>query len=442
MMLKDRINRLLAACACFFLVGVAHANSLRSIDNGPNQYERAILTSFPIGFGAGEFTFEIAVKLDNRAQYPIGLCGTGGNVRLNWCSENHPRYGFNCWWCNGNFLIDGVNFAGIQNASFSLQMYDGGRVRWLIGDGDPAAPRFDEFWSVGNAPNANNPRLLDGNWHLISVVRRFAGASGADLEMWIDGVLIDSVRSGVRTNLATTWEGYADGFAQGGIYGGWFFFAEKQAVNVPDFAFEDYKGQIDEVRFWNRAKTASELSSQWRNPVAVGAAGLSGYYDFSNATATQVCDRVTTTNCMRLANPNPANTSFISTESASFGTVVNPPTGTGTLDIDGSGAPTQYDANTDGVLLLRYLRGTRGAALIANARGATATRDAAQIEAHIAAMGTTLDVDANGSVQANFDGVLISRYLRGLRGAALVSGTRVPAASAPAVESRIRALMP
>ena len=51
------------------------------------------------------------------------------------------------------------------------------------------------------------------------------------------------------------------------------------------------------------------------------------------------------------------------------------------LDIDGNG---QVDALTDGVLTLRYLLGLRGAALIAGALGACASRDAAAIEAYLA----------------------------------------------------------
>jgi hypothetical protein len=437
-MLKRCFVFLVAAIAVWGWVTKSSANSLRSIDNPANQYERAILTSFPTGFGSGEFTFEIWVKLDNRAAYETGLCGAGGNPRLNWCSENAQRYAYNCWWCNGNFLIDGVNFDGVTKGTFALQMYDGGRVRWLIGDDNPNAPRFDDFWSVGNSPTATNPSLLDGQWHSIAVVRRFVATSASDLELWIDGVLIDTVRSNARANLATYWEGYADGFLQGNLYSGWFFLAEKQAVNVANFVLEDYKGLIDEVRFWNRAKTASELSTQWRDSVSVGATGLSGYYDFSDATLTQTCDRVAPTKCMRLTNPNTSNTSFVSSESAPVGTTA----AAGPLDIDASATTTRYDAATDALLLIRYLLGMRDAALVGGALGSTATRNAAQIQAHIAAQGLAFDVDNDGVVRAHTDGILIARYLRNLRGASLVTGTSTPASNADAIELRIQALMP
>lgn len=317
--LRSSWSCVLLALLALSFVTTAHANSLRSIDNGPNQYEHAILTRFPAGFGTGEFTFEVWVKLDNRSSYPVGLCGAGGSPRLNWCSENTARHASNCWWCNGNFLIDGVNFGGITKGTFALQLYGGGRLRWLFGD-DGAAPQFDQFWSIGNGPNSANPTLLDGQWHAVSVVRRFAASSAADLELWIDGVLIDTVRSNVRTDVGAFWAAEELSALQGNKYAGWFFMSEKQAVNIRDFVLEDYKGLIDEMRFWNRAKTATELSQSWRNAVAVGAPGLSGYYDFANASSSSVCDRVATTKCMPLVNPNPSNTAFVNSESAPVGT--------------------------------------------------------------------------------------------------------------------------
>ena len=54
------------------------------------------------------------------------------------------------------------------------------------------------------------------------------------------------------------------------------------------------------------------------------------------------------------------------------------------LDVDGNGA---VDAATDGVLLLRYLLGLRGDALTANAVGAAARRTLANdIETYLSAL--------------------------------------------------------
>jgi alpha-tubulin suppressor-like RCC1 family protein len=82
------------------------------------------------------------------------------------------------------------------------------------------------------------------------------------------------------------------------------------------------------------------------------------------------------------------------------------------LNIDNSSPTTTYDAATDGVLLMRYLLGYRGAALIANALGTgVSLRDATQIETHIATSLALLDVDGDGETLAVTDGVMILRRL-------------------------------
>jgi len=97
----------------------------------------------------------------------------------------------------------------------------------------------------------------------------------------------------------------------------------------------------------------------------------------------------------------------------------DPPPG-GAADIDGDG---RYDALTDGLLLLRHLFGLSGPALTAGALGANALRTVpADVAAYIAGQGPAFDVDADGSVDALTDGLLVIRYLFGLRGAALTQG--------------------
>lgn len=58
-----------------------------------------------------------------------------------------------------------------------------------------------------------------------------------------------------------------------------------------------------------------------------------------------------------------------------------PPSTLAVLDIDGDG---RVEATTDGLLLLRYLLGLRGSALAAGALGLCASRDAAAIESYLA----------------------------------------------------------
>jgi hypothetical protein len=98
------------------------------------------------------------------------------------------------------------------------------------------------------------------------------------------------------------------------------------------------------------------------------------------------------------------------------------------LDIDGN---HQVSALTDGVLLVRYLFGVRGAALTQGALGANATRtNATDIVTYLDQAKTTmLDVDGNGTASALTDGVLLVRYLFGVRGNALIQGALAPDAN-------------
>ncbi len=117
---------------------------------------------------------------------------------------------------------------------------------------------------------------------------------------------------------------------------------------------------------------------------------------------------------------------------------------TPTLNIDGSWPGTQYDAATDGVLLMRYLLGLRGSALTnGGALGATAQRNATQIEQFIAGSLTSFDVDSDGLTLATTDGVMILRRLLGITNAAAIThGAKNSARPDADVKAAIEALMP
>jgi Putative Ig domain len=101
------------------------------------------------------------------------------------------------------------------------------------------------------------------------------------------------------------------------------------------------------------------------------------------------------------------------------------------LNIDNSAPDTIYDAATDGVLLLRYLFGVRGAALIANARGVgPALRDAGQVETFIASNLSSFDVDGDGQVLPMTDGLMIVRRLLNPKAANLLSAAEISAMTA------------
>lgn len=75
-------------------------------------------------------------------------------------------------------------------------------------------------------------------------------------------------------------------------------------------------------------------------------------------------------------------------------------------------------ALVDGIIMARYLAGKHGAELTNNLT--TATIDFAQLETKLDLMKPTLDLDGDGLLEANKDGVLMIRYLAGLTEAALI----------------------
>jgi pathogenesis-related protein 1 len=101
----------------------------------------------------------------------------------------------------------------------------------------------------------------------------------------------------------------------------------------------------------------------------------------------------------------------------------------GTLDVDGNGV---YDARTDGLLIVRYLFGLTGEALTGGALGPNPTRSTpAAVTTYLQTVRPLLDVDGNspGNPDAMTDGLLIMRYLFGLRGSTLTNRAIGPAAT-------------
>jgi Divergent InlB B-repeat domain len=84
------------------------------------------------------------------------------------------------------------------------------------------------------------------------------------------------------------------------------------------------------------------------------------------------------------------------------------------LNIDNSGEAdaSKYGAATDGVLLIRYLLGFRGVALVNGALGSgPALRNSTQIEQHIQSNLSFFDVDGDGLVLVHSDALMILRRL-------------------------------
>lgn len=266
-------------------------------DPGSSNYDYADQTNIPLGFGEGEFTLELWIRPND--SFPIGTIVDGGvSQTQNWAIEDVEPYSRYNWWWTGNFLLDGHNNSSNEEGTFSLQFYGGGRVRWLFGDGSFSIPSGG-VWSIGAYPASNSPSLLDGGWHQLTLVRRWQGQSDAQLELWVDGEIAGTETSDVRTDMRqwwTSWPGFPSNEE------GWFWGTEKQAAIGRLDQYEDYKGLIDELRFWSRAKSPAEISAGFSNALTGNEQGLVGRYSFDEAQGIDVCDAIDPMRCMVLRN--------------------------------------------------------------------------------------------------------------------------------------------
>ncbi|MDB2650328.1 hypothetical protein N9Y19_05345, partial [Porticoccaceae bacterium] len=94
------------------------------------------------------------------------------------------------------------------------------------------------------------------------------------------------------------------------------------------------------------------------------------------------------------------------------------------LDIDGNG---EFDALTDGLLILRSFFGITNDAMISDAVGNNSIYNSAtEIQSRINSFQPSLDIDNNGETDALSDGLIILRYLFGISSSSLIDGVLSP----------------
>jgi hypothetical protein len=232
----------------------------------------------------GEFTFEIWVKPDR--SFPIGPVWRGTKAQMvNWAEYDNKPYASDSWWLVGNWLVDGFSrphgfdAGDSREGSFGLQFYGGGRIRWMFADADLGMPT-GKVWAVEVYPAAQTPSLLDDRWHSIACVRRWREPEGAALELWVDGKMIAHEDIPNRIDMRRFWDALPHPNNPKELRG-WAIGSE--VMTAWDYYFnqyEDYKGLVDEIRFWSRARSASELSNDWRRSVDDRAPGLVAHFAF------------------------------------------------------------------------------------------------------------------------------------------------------------------
>jgi peptidoglycan/LPS O-acetylase OafA/YrhL len=290
-------TRFAATAAAVLLVSLSaftdvSAGSLTFRVSEPQRFDYALQRTLPDGFGKGEFTLEFSVKPDN--SLPIGSTADGAGQLTNWSESDASPYGDDNWWFVGNFLLDGHNNASFGEGTFSVQFHGGGRIRWLLGDGT-AVDRPGKLWAVQAQPASSTASLLDGQWHRVALVRR--AGSPPQLELWVDGKRIAVTPITRMVNMRawwSTWSGYPARQA------GWFWGTEKQAAIGELRQWEDFKGGLDDVRFWTRALGATELGTG----KAANREGLAAEMNFNDAGNDRSCDALHVSDCWTLVTPD------------------------------------------------------------------------------------------------------------------------------------------
>jgi concanavalin A-like lectin/glucanase superfamily protein len=300
-----RVTTLLICLVSFGSLQTSLA-ALRFLKSEPNYFDFADQRALPPTFGSGEFTLELWIKPD--ASFPVGYTDRGTLNQLSaWSNADPAPYSAGNWWFAGNFLLDGHTRPNgftpdkTREGTFSLQFYGGGRLRWMFADDGEVAP-VGKVWAVEAYPASSTPSLLDGKWHNVNCVRRWVGISKAQLELWIDGRLIATQVIPMRVNMRQFWDALPHPRNPKTV-GGWCWGSEVMtAWNQYFTQYEDYKGLLAEVRFWDRAKPAQEIQTNWMKAVSAKETGLVGYFPLDENTGTVARDKLDSTRTMTLHN--------------------------------------------------------------------------------------------------------------------------------------------
>lgn len=255
------------------VLAVRSFNAIQFLENTTGNPDYGRITTLPDGFGDGEFTLKVVVKPNN--SYSFGTTDTPTEILQNWSNEDVTRYSTASWWWDGNFLLDGHNNNAFYDGTFSIQIISG-RVRWTFGDGSAANALTGDVWGIQDTSAGKN--IVDNAYHVIHLVRRWSGVSDADLEVWVDGVLEDTQTTTSRTDMASTYWDSWTGFPAGET--GWLFGAEKEMALSSGNDVEDYKGQLNQVAFYNAALSQAQIEAD-QGSAKTGYTGYADHFDFS-----------------------------------------------------------------------------------------------------------------------------------------------------------------
>lgn len=177
-------------------------------------------------------------------------------------------------WLAGQCVLDRSVLSGTAR-TFGVSLA-GGRVRFGTGSGD--GPNFD-------APNTleGDVFVLDGEWHHVSVSRDVLNGAKT---LFVDGVL-DAASS---TNTSRADLSYPDGGVPGSGSAFGPFLVVGAAKDDVGPTRPSFRGYVDEVHLWKRARRGDEVVADMVRVVPPGTGDLVASYRFEEGIGTTVRD--------------------------------------------------------------------------------------------------------------------------------------------------------
>lgn len=120
--------------------------------------------------------------------------------------------------------------------------------------------RYGGGGETGNMYTSSNDSkaLVDGSWHHLAGTWHNAGGE-TTISIYLDGVLLDSQTQTITIDMGSTFQ-----------------------IGINPSSGTLKNAQIDEVRVWNYARSASELQANMNSPLVGNETGLNDYYNFNN----------------------------------------------------------------------------------------------------------------------------------------------------------------
>jgi hypothetical protein len=209
----------------------------------------------------------------------------------------------NASWAQSNAInLDGVNdyvltsarITNLTTADFTIEAWIKttklNTAVFVCEDGDGTWERGEKALYIHNTGKLNfvghSNNLIygsvvvnDGNWHHVAVVWDYSGSGTTGSgKIYVDGV--------DRTSSSTYTATYAD-------IGTFKFGLPNYNSNVPEAPYY-WLGSLDEIRIWNVARTAAQISANYATEIDPTSTGLVSYYRFNQGTASGTNTLLTT----------------------------------------------------------------------------------------------------------------------------------------------------